>query len=202
MTKILFCTLCFIYFPLASYSQDEWTFYKTQDAVSLWIKDVPGSKLSQFKLETTVRSNLASFYRILHDVENMSAWYDKVKSVRLLKKLSDTEAIYLLEYNLPFPFENRVSTVKGSMIFDRQSNLVRIITEYYPYEIPESFQGKPVINIIKSYWEVTDNKNGTIKIIHSGYMDPGGNIPVWLTNEGVTSTPFKTIRNLKKLLKA
>lgn len=192
----------FLLFSLNVLTQDEWKLHKVQDNSSLWTKNLNNSRLLQFKLETTASNNLEEIYNIILDVENMSKWYDKVKSVKLLKRNSETEAIYLLEYEIPLPFENRISTVKGNMFFDRKSGIIKVNTEYHPYLLSGSVSKMPLITILKSTWEITSLKSGGIRIVHSGYMDPGGNIPVWLTNEGVTSGPFKTIRNLKKLLKA
>lgn len=192
----------FLLISLNAITQDEWKLHKVQDNSTLWTKNLNNSRLLQFKLETTANNNLEEIYNIILDVENMSKWYDKVKSVKLLKRNSDTEAIYLLEYGIPLPFENRVSTVKGNMFFDRKNGIIKVNTAYHPYQLSGSVSKMPLITILKSTWEITSLKSGGIKIVHSGYMDPGGNIPVWLTNEGVTSGPFKTIRNLKKLLKA
>ena len=188
--------------PFYCFLQEEWKLYKVQDNVTLWTKNLKGSKLLQFKLETTSKNDLEDMYNIILDIENMNKWYDKVKSVKLLKRNSESEAIYLLEYAIPLPFENRISTVKGNMFYDRENGVLKVNTEYHPYELQTIANNKmPMIKLLKSSWEITNIKGGGIKIIHSGYMDPGGNIPIWLTNEGVTSGPFKTIRNLKKLLK-
>lgn len=188
--------------PFYCFLQEEWKLYKVQDNVTLWTKNLKGSKLLQFKLETTSKNDLEDMYNIILDIENMNKWYDKVKSVKLLKRNSESEAIYLLEYAIPLPFENRISTVKGNMFYDRENGVLKVNTEYHPYELQTIANNKmPLIKLLKSSWEITNIKGGGIKIIHSGYMDPGGNIPIWLTNEGVTSGPFKTIRNLKKLLK-
>lgn len=187
--------------PFYCFLQEEWKLYKVQDNVTLWTKNLKGSKLLQFKLETTSKNDLEDMYNIMLDIENMNNWYDKVKSVKLLKRNSESEAIYLLEYTIPLPFENRISTVKGNIFYDRENGVIKVNTEYHPYDLQTIANKMPIITLLKSSWEITSIKGGGIKIIHSGYMDPGGNIPIWLTNEGVTSGPFKTIRNLKKLLK-
>lgn len=191
-----------VFIPFCAFTQDEWKLHKEQDNVKLYTKNVGKTKLLQFKLETTSNNDLDDIYNIILDIENMNKWYDKVESVKLLKRNSETEAIYVLEYGIPLPFENRVSTVKGNMFFDRKNGILKVTTEYHPYQLSAPFSKMALIKILKSSWEVTSLIGGGIRIIHSGYMDPGGNIPIWLTNEGVTSGPFKTIRNLKKLLKA
>ena len=79
---------------------------------------------------------------------------------------------------------------------------LKVQTEYFPFSIPENYRKYPLVTTIKSNWIFTNISNQKILVKHSGYMDPGGNIPVWLTNEGLTSGPFKTIKNFKKTIKA
>lgn len=186
--------------PLNLYGQKDWKLIKTEDDIQLWIKNLEGSDLKQFKLQTTFKKELKSVYLLIRDVENMHLWYDKVQSVKLLKKISDNEAIYMLGYDLPFPFEDRISTVKGSMKFDEKGGKIFVNTDYFQTELPEDKKHMSLITKIKSSWEISEGKKGEILITHAGYMDPGGNVPKWLVNEGLTSGPLKTIKSMKKIL--
>ncbi|MBP6567686.1 MAG: hypothetical protein KA270_10995 [Saprospiraceae bacterium] len=186
--------------PLNLYGQKDWKLSKTEDDIQLWIKNLEGSDLKQFKLQTTFKKELKSVYLLIRDVENMHLWYDKVQSVKLLKKISDNEAIYMLGYDLPFPFEDRISTVKGSIKFDEKGSKIFVNTDYFQTELPEDKKHMSLITKIKSSWEISEGKKGEILITHAGYMDPGGNVPKWLVNEGLTSGPLKTIKSMKKIL--
>ncbi|MBK8052117.1 MAG: hypothetical protein IPK35_02240 [Saprospiraceae bacterium] len=196
--------LVILFFILSSYNafgQQDWQLQKEQNNIKLWTKSLDGTKLLQFKAETYIKADLEALYNLMRNVESMHKWYDKVKKVVLLKKNSDSEGIYLLEYGLPLPFENRVSTLKGSISFDKIKGLIKVNSDYYHFKIPETYQDYPLISQIKSSWEIESVTNGMIRIVHSGYMNPGGNIPLWVTNESVTSAPIKSLSNLKKLLK-
>ncbi len=186
--------------PFFSYSQTDWKLSKSEDNIQLWIKNVDGSDLKQFKLQTTFKKELKYVYRLMRDVENMHLWYDKVQSVKLLKKISDNEAIYMLGYDLPFPFEDRVSTVKGRINFDEKTGTIFVNTEYFPSEIPADKKNMALITKIKSSWEISEGKKGEVFITHTGYMDPGGNVPKWLVNEGLSTGPLKTIKSMKRIL--
>lgn len=186
--------------PFSLFCQADWKLSKSEDKLKLWIKNLDGKDLKQFKLETTIKEDIKTMYRLMRDVENMHLWYDKVKSVKLLKKINDNEAIYLLGYHLPFPFEDRISTVKGKINFDEKKGVIKVNTEYYSFDLPENEKNIPVITTLKSSWEISDKHNGEILVKHEGYMNPGGNVPVWLVNESVTSGPFKSIKNMEKIL--
>lgn len=186
--------------PYFAYAQPDWKLGKTDGNIQVWIKNVDGPGLKQFKLQTTFKNELKSVYRLIRDVENMHLWYDKVQSVKLLKKINENEAVYLLGYDLPFPFDDRISTVKGKIQFDEKQGKIFVNTDYFPTDLPEDKKKVPLITKIKSSWEISEIKNGEILIIHAGYMDPGGNIPTWVVNESLTSGPLKTIKSMKKIL--
>lgn len=180
--------------------QPSWEVYKKTIEYTIWLKNVPGQELKQFKKEAMISGDIQTAYKILKDVQNMHLWYDKVKKVSLLKTISDHEGIYLLEYDLPFPFEDRIATVKGKIDMAADKNSFTVETKNYPFPIPTDKQKMELITTIYSSWKISEINNTQIKIIHEGYMNPGGNVPVWLTNESITSGPPKTLSGFKKMM--
>ena len=134
---LLSLTLTLGYF--VSFGQQEWVLKKDQNNIKLWTKSLEGTKLLQFKAETYVKADLDAVYKVLVNVENMHTWYEKVKKVVLLKKIADTEGVYLLEYGLPLPFENRISTLKGSISYDKTKGIIKVNSAYHPHNIPEKY---------------------------------------------------------------
>jgi hypothetical protein len=123
--------ICLILGFSNTYGQQDWQLKKEQNNIKLWTKSLEGTKLLQFKAETYIKADLEALYSLMRNVESMHKWYDKVKKVVLLKKNSDSEGIYLLEYGLPLPFENRVSTLKGSISFDKIKGLIKVNSDYH-----------------------------------------------------------------------
>lgn len=199
MLKLFSLTSCIFISTMFS-AQVDWQLFKTDALYSIWLKDVPKTKIKQFKLKTTLKEDISTLYNVMKDVEKMNLWYDKVKSVKLLNKISENEAIYLLEYDLPFPFEDRISTIKGIIDYDLKAGIIKVSTSYYPYTIPKDKNHLLTIKKIASSWEIQKLSNGNVNITHTGYLDPGGNIPIWLINEGVSSGPLKTLEGLRKYI--
>jgi hypothetical protein len=181
--------------------QNDWVLESNTEGISLWTKDSPGSKIKQFKLKTTIESDIESAYHLLRDIEKMSNWYDRIKEVKLIKSINEDEGIYLLEYSLPFPFENRITTVKGSIDYNPIGKKLGVNTMYFESSIPKEKAGLVKVLKIWSSWEITTKTNNQLEIIHMGSMDPSGNIPQWLVNDGVLTGPIKTIKAFKKQLK-
>lgn len=180
--------------------QANWEVHKKTSDYTILLKNVPGQEIKQFKKEAIITADIQSAYKILKDVQNMHLWYDKVKKVSLLKTISDNEGIYLLEYDLPFPFEDRIATVRGKIDMAADKNSFTVETKNYPFPIPADKQKMELITTIYSSWKILEVNNTQIKIIHEGYMNPGGNVPVWLTNESITSGPPKTLSGFKKMM--
>jgi hypothetical protein len=180
--------------------QPSWEVYKKTNEYTIWLKNVPGQELKQFKKEAMISGDIQTAYKILKDVQNMHLWYDKVKKVSLLKTISDHEGIYLLEYDLPFPFEDRIATVRGKIDMAADKNSFTVETKNYPFPIPADKKKMELITTIYSSWKISEINNTHIKIIHEGYMNPGGSVPVWLTNESITSGPPKTLSGFKKMM--
>jgi len=182
------------------WGQKDWTKVKDTDGITIFVKDTPGSPVKQFKAITTFKEDVRTIVKALQDVEKMSLWYDRVKSVKTLEKISETQAIYLLEYSLPFPFQNRFSTLKGSLSYTDSQKKARIETAYISYSDKNLNVKSPLITKIRSFWEIETTSDGSSSIIHEGFMDPEGNVPVWAVNKDVADAPLKSLIALKKIL--
>jgi uncharacterized UPF0160 family protein len=134
--KLLFLSIGIIFIASKLSAQKNWEVYKKTNEYTIWLKNVPGKELKQFKKEALVKGDIQSAYKILKDVENMNLWYDKVKQVSLLKTISENEGIYLLEYDLPFPFEDRIATVKGKIEMAADNNSFTVETQNFSFPIP------------------------------------------------------------------
>lgn len=181
-------------------AQSEWKLHSTENNTKLWVKTLDETGLKEFKIQSVIKGSLESAYLLLRDVENMNLWYDKVKSVQLLKRINDHEAIYFLEYDIPFPFSNRISTIRGKITYNKNEKTIDITTDFHPYAVPLDKQDLLLITKIAGSWKIKQLENGNLHIQHTGYMNPGGNLPIWLVNEGITSGPFKTLKGFKDQL--
>lgn len=202
MRNVLLSILIKLGLNLVGLTQTNWTLHKKEAAYTIWLKDVPNEKIKQFKLEAIIKGNFEDIHNIMKDVEKMHLWYDKVKNVKLLKKINENEAIYLLAYDLPFPFEDRIATIKGIMNYNPKLGTLTVNTAYFPYTLSKDKNASLLIKKISSSWEIKKLSDGQLNIVHSGYMDPGGNIPSWVVNESITSGPVETLKGLKKRLLA
>jgi len=201
MTRLFLLFILLFCFLSVSIGQKEWEKVKTSGNITVWIKNHKDSEIKQFKAVTSFKTNLQTVVKILQDVERMHEWYDRVKSVKTLEKISELQAVYMLEYSLPFPFKNRFSTIKGSLTYGTDLKSAIIETGYFPYQTKLLKDKTNLITKIRSQWFLKETDNGYVSVTHEGFMDPGGNIPVWAINQDVAEAPVKTLLALQNKLK-
>jgi hypothetical protein len=181
-------------------AQVDWKKIKSSDGITVWTKDVPGTEVKQFRAKVSMKEKITRIVSALSDVESMHLWYGRVKSVKTLERISDNEGIYLLEYGLPFPFKNRFSTIRGKMIYGADKKSARLETAYTDYNHAKVKDKGPLITQIRSLWELQEEKDGTVTVVHEGFLNPGGNVPVWAINNDVVDSPLKSLKALRQLL--
>jgi len=185
-------------FSIDTFSQVDWKLARDKKETKVWVKDFPDSNFKQFKAETVVKADLADIVALQLDVANMNQWYDNVGMVNPVKKISDLEGVYIIEFDMPFPVRDRVSAVRAKMTYDKEKKTVYVITQYEPGILEDT--DKIHVKRIQSTWEISDIGDGEVKILHSGYMDPSGSLPAWIGNTGVKDGPIKSFKRMRKIL--
>jgi hypothetical protein len=197
MRKILFLLL-FTILGTIVYCQENWKLQRDENGIKVWTKDYPNSDFKQFKATATIKADLKNVVAVFLDIENMSAWYDRVEKVSLVEKLSDMEGIYKIDFKLPWPVADRISAVRAMISYDPLSREVAVKTKYEDGIITNS--DKLVITEMHSEWKLKSADNGYVEIFHLGYMHPAGTLPAWIVNGGVKDGPVKTLTALEKIL--
>lgn len=177
-----------------------WQKVSTEMNMTLYTRQVKNTNIKEFKIEATIPESMVTLVRCIKDVSSMPKWYDKIKTVKTLKVIDDKSAIYVIEYALPFPFTNRVSTVLGKYTITDDKTSAHFESAYTPHDIPKSMQNLVPVTIIASSWDIKAIAPNQCQVTHTGYMDPAGQIPDWAVNESILKGPFKTITNFKKIL--
>ena len=185
-------------FSISIIAQAEWELQRDESGIKVWTKDYPDSKFKQFKTETTIKASLNNVVAVFLDIENMSLWYDRVESVEIVKKISDTEGTYIINFELPWPVADRMCAVRSILSHDPTTNVVRVDTNCEPGFITDT--DILLITIMQSEWVLTAIDGGFVHIYHEGYMDPAGSLPAWISNSGVQDGPVNTLTALIGIL--
>lgn len=194
----------FVSVSSVSFAQNyNWTLAKEDKnlGIQVFTSEVSGSNLDAFKGEMVVKDELWRLLALLNDTQKAPLWIENCKSMKLVEQKSEREAIYYTVNHVPWPLQNRdlVSLVKTSI--DNSTHTVTL--DINNVEGVVAKKEKLVrIPMLKGFWRFIPKKAGRIKVVYQIHANPGGDIPSWLANAVAVDSPFKTLKNMLKMLKS
>lgn len=187
----------FAFLMLSLFAQPNWELKKEKDGIKVYLANSEDTKIKQFKVEAFVEATPREIADAVVDLENNYKWFVNVEKAELLEGFGKDDFIFKQVIQVPFPFKDR-EVVARSVISELASGIVRIDLEEVPnFEIENDDYVRMPIS--RGYWILTPSGNGTA-VEYSFLSDPGGDIPAWLVNQFIVSTPFKTIKGLREYL--
>lgn len=199
-----FCFRLFLIGTLAfadislSVAQEKWKLERDEAGIKVYSKSSEKVAFKSFKAQMVVKGSIHSFVAILEDIEHMNEWGYNIKTTQLLERKADTLQIYYAEVTAPFPFENRDGIYLNNFRWDTKSKQLYVEIELLPDYLKR--KNKIVRVSGKGYWMVKVLPNEMLDITFSMLVDPGGNIPAWMVNIMVDTTPFSTLTEIRRIL--
>lgn len=177
-------------------SDNKWDLAKDKNGIKVYTRKKTGRDYKEFKAVTNYKCTKDKIQAEFVNIESMSQWYDMVEKVELLKKLSESEAIYKLYFDFPSFTTDRYSTVKAGLSRDKVTGDISVYSKYIEFQHKKEAD-RILIKDIQTSWTIKGPDNN-LSIEHQGYLDPSGSIPMWIFNSGLSDGPYKTLLNLKK----
>ncbi len=192
----LFLSLGFVL--LTSGTHNAWSLAKDKHDVQIYTRKTSHSNFKEFKAITTVNGTVDQILGIVLDIEGYSGWMDKVKSAKVVERVSDTELVQYAEVSAPV-VSNRDFYVRMHIRPKAADGSVRVDFKAEPNYAPKV---KGLVRLTRSdgYWLLTPKADGKVHIYQQVDADPGGGVPAWLANGAVVDTPFTSFVNLRKKL--
>jgi hypothetical protein len=194
------CNALFLYLGMfihfSAKAQNEWELKKDKDGIKVYMSNNNHSAFNELKVEMIIQSKLSSLAALLLDVKNDINWVYSVKSISLIKKVSENELYFYEEINSPFPASNRDLIIHLKITQDTATKIMTISAINVPDYLP------PQKNIVrvplsKESWVVTPVNNKSIKIVYYLEIDPGGSVPAWLINNFSEKGPYESFKHLQ-----
>ncbi len=176
----------------------DWELSTQKKGVTVYTREEVGSTVKAFKAETDIQASASELLEVISNFKTYSEWYDHCKSAQLISQEGDDQAIYHIEYSMPFPFSNR--DVVNESTTKEDGELIRIEFEQKEGVLKES---KHVVRmpISKGYWELRPNRDGSTHVIHQYLGDPAGNVPTGIVNMFLVAGPVNTLTQLSDYIK-
>jgi hypothetical protein len=176
----------------------QWELVKDEDGIKVFLKRVPDSKIKEFKGVTNINSSLDSILAVLYDIDACPKWVHNCKYAIKLTEISFNESYIYQVINFPFPVRDRDLILKTVMTQNPETKDVTIKLNSAPDYIAETKNFR--IQKSTGYYSFKPLPDGTVEVTWQHYTDPGGGVPTWIVNSLILATPFKTLKNLKKLV--
>ena len=204
MKRIIQLFICVFLFliPLNQIkSQSNWKLKGTKNGITVYTMGDENTRLNIIRATFEVEATLSQYASIVLNVEDYKSWNYAAKNPYIIKKISETELIYYAEAEAPWPVTDRYVVLHLKVEQDSQSKILEITLNNVPDQIPkkEGFVRIPVYSSVLKVIPVSKNK---VKVELILKVDPGGSIPVWLTNLVSTKIPITTFSNFKKRVKS
>ncbi|WP_432726439.1 START domain-containing protein [Variovorax sp. W6] len=185
----------------ASLAQDNWSLAKESDGIKVYVREVPGSSLREFRGEVELKTSADSVVQTLKDAAAFRKWMPDVVVSDLLKS-TDTEHYHYLENKAPWPVSARdgVYRFTYSRSGSSAADVTTVKVEAVPGYVPQR-EGKVRVPKADGQWRLVPTAEG-VSVSYRMQASPGGAIPQWLADRAAVDTPFETLKALRGYLHA
>lgn len=198
MRKLTMSIVClFVIWGISA--QEQWNIYSDVENVKIYTRQPADSDFKEIKIEMELRTDVESFMEKLNNAEGYTDWVYKCSSSERIKTINENEFIYYVETDMPFPIKNRDLVIHSRQQVDPVTKTIYSSSK----AVPQAYPLKPDVVRVEEYestWMVAPQPSGTIKVKYWSRTNPGGNLPAWLVNMGVTLGPRKSMTALKSLV--
>jgi len=177
----------------------EWKLKRDKNGIQIYLSKVPGSKFRAVMSVMEVQADTKQLAALVMDLDNCSNWATMCKSAEVIERLSVSESYVYSINNAPFPVRDRDIVARVQWEHDRASGKISMHSYATPDYLPKR-KGLVRVLYASSEWHFTPQGNGMVLIENYAHVDPNGKVPAWLTNLLIIESPYKTLKNIRKLV--
>lgn len=180
--------------PTTSSSLD-WNLITEDASTKVYTRKSDHSNIKEIRIVTQFNADIKTLKEVLGDVNGYPLWVFKCMGSEKIASKNDNEFHYYLMTDMPYPVSNRDLVVHTKNW--RQNNTYFSKSVAKPDFVSKK-AGMVRVPKFSSFWEVTSISDETIQIEYEAATDPGGYLPSWVVNLGITKGPINTMQSLKQ----
>jgi hypothetical protein len=179
-----------------SYGQNsDWDLERDRDGIQVSTRSVAGSPYKEVRSVSLIEGvSLTSLVALIEDAQACPQWADKCAESYLVERLSETESLVYTHNDMPFPVTDRDVVARVTWSQDLESLQVTMRSTAVNGGVKEK-RGRLRLKQANATWQFSPQPNGSIKILNQAHINPGSNIPGWVTNMLLVDTPFETMKS-------
>ena len=170
-----------------------WHFVKEESGIKIYTRNQGSNSMKSYKGVTVFRAPMEKVCCMVGNARNFDWWGEDFKQIRVLGYEEKKYVRYYYIYDMPWPLTDRDLAVEATVKTNAVTGEYKVISQPLLKVVPEN----PDIVRIKNYWQswtIQPLDKGMVCVTLEGFVDPGGNVPVWLYNMLSTEMPLRTMR--------
>lgn len=177
----------------------DWELKKEKGGIKVLSANVPESEYSAYLAITVINARTDELVDIIRDPSTCSEWaYRCGQSYRYGQESPNIDLVYTSS-SMPFPVKDRDTLARITWHEDPDTKVVRAVG-VATTNIMEPKARHVRIENATVIWELTPLDDGKTLVRTFGHADPGGELPVWLTNQMSTDVPVQSLNGLRELV--
>lgn len=195
----VFSVIGLVFFMLGEVqSQNDWELVSSGQNIEVYTKNNSHSGLKEVRVKVVFDASVETLMKELNDVSSYKDWVYKCNVSKKLQKNGKNDYIYYTESQMPALIDNRDLIVHSRQWTDEQG-VTWSVSKSKARFVPEE-AGIVRVTDFESMWKIKPLEDGRTLVDYTVSTDPGGNLPNWVINLGITVGPVKTMKNLQKRL--
>lgn len=198
--KTIFVGIFALIFTHFGYAQESgWQLKRETKQLKVYTRNIAETGIKELRITTQFETSLNSIIALLNDVPANTDWVYSSKTAKITEKLAPNDMYYYSVSDFPWPLQDRDLIVYSAIEQDPDSKVVTSISssaeEKYPLQ-----KGIVRVTVFDSKWIFTPLPDGKVNIEYTVKTDPGGNIPIFLTNMFIDKGPVATMKKMRDIL--
>jgi hypothetical protein len=195
--KVLFLFFAFSTILFSS-AHAEWKLEKDEDEIKVYLREVKGSEIKEFKGVTTIKASMDTLLAIVKDTDNFDKWIHQCTEPKVLKAVNFHDTYTRQLNDLPWPVDDRELVMFTAISKDSSKEEIYISLEAKPNYIPKN-EDYVRVTKLKGFYLFKALSNKVTEVTWQQHTDPGGSLPAWLINTLVVDIPFNSLEALRNL---
>lgn len=205
---LLFITTSFLFITHSVYSHTgsgdatKWVTVTKGDGIEVqerWITNEKNVKVRERSGKMNLDCSEKEILALIADETKTHLWMSNVESVKLIKKVSETEWYVHTQLSAPWPFGKQDMVSKYEVISNPADNTVKVLISPVNNLLPKQKEVERLETFFAE-WELKTTERGKVKVTFTTKSTVPPEYPSWVQDPVVRKVFFANLRNFKSVL--
>ena len=182
---------------ISAASSEDWIPARQRDGISVYIREVPGTKIIKVKTHVIIDAPLQRIQHILDDAEHRKHWVPYLQDSTVLEQMSADERIEYSLFAAPWPASDRDFVYRMTRLQDSPDKLVYAMKSEITELMPQQ-QSIVRAELIESQYSLTALGPQQTQVDLVFHADPKGWLPTWIINIIQKVLPYMMLKNIRQ----